>query len=103
MYNVPAAPKGAKKVKAPAFEFAIAGKPYSIPSFKDLITPQELFDLAELPLAEQNGVALQRFSKALPKAARAAFETHEQVSALFHEWQKHGRGATLGESPASDD
>lgn len=100
VYKVPAAEPASKRRKVPPFRFEIGGKEYSVPSFADLVSVQELIDLAEKSIAEQNGIALQRFTERVPKEARAAFRTHAQFSATFQAWRQHGQA---GESSASAD
>jgi len=103
VYKVPS-PSKATKAKFPPFEFVIDGKPFTIPAFAELVTPEELFEIALLPLAEQNGVSLQRFAKAMPAEARRLFKSHGQITDLFAAWQKHGQqGVEPGESAASAD
>lgn len=100
VYKVPA-PGKAKGPKLAPFEFVIEGKPFSIPPFGELVSPQELLEFATLPIAEQNGATLQRFAKALPPAAVALFKSHGQITELFAAWQRHGQGVEPGESAAS--
>jgi hypothetical protein len=100
VYKVPAATPASKRKKVPPFRFEIGGKEYSVPAFSDLLSVQELIDLAERPFGEQNGVALQRFTQRVPKDARAAFATHEQFTGVFNAWRQHGQA---GESSASAD
>lgn len=101
-YQVPAASKTQGKKKSKPFGFTIAGKSFEIPAFGELISPQELIELATLPLAEQNGVSLQKFARSLPPEAVKLFKSNEQVTALFQAWQAHGnQGVNQGESGAS--
>lgn len=103
VYKVPS-PSKAKSPAVEPFEFVIEGKPFKIPPFAELVPPEELFDIAELPLAEQNGITQQRFAKAMPVEARKHFKSHGQIAALFDAWQKHGsQGVAVGESEASAD
>lgn len=99
MYVVPKAPKQAQTQKQ--FEFAIDGKPFSMPSADELIPVADLIELMSLEPGPQNARLMQVFAKHLPEKARPLFKTKAQMIGTLQAWYADGNGVTEGELAAS--